>query len=467
MEQPQGFWSTIKKSLNGEEYDYTQGNIRRAIVLLAIPMILELALESVFALVDMAFVSRLPNAKNALATVGLTETIMSLIYTIGIGISMGTTAIIARRVGEKNYSDAAHSSAQAILIGLFISVIISVFGIVFSKPILGLLNASAEVVESGYGFMQIQFLSAPSIILLFLINGIFRGAGNASMAMWSLWIASGMNIILCPLLIWGIGSFEGFGLTGAALATAIGRTSGVCFQMFHLYKQNNILKLNKNHFLVDSKLIKAILEISWPATLQFFLQSGSWIFMTYLVSRTGGTEASAAYQIAIRNIVFFILPAWGISNAAATLVGQNLGAQQAERAEKSAILTMKYNIFFMAFVTVIFTFFSNQIISLFSSEKEIIVIGSKALEYIGYGYIFYGIGMVMIQALNGAGDTTTPTWLNLIAFWLIQIPLAWFLAEYLSYGPTGVFVAVPLSETILAIMAWYFFKKGKWKTVKV
>ncbi len=457
----------VKQSLHGESYDYTQGSIKYAIVLLAVPMILELGLESVFAVVDMFFVGKLPNADSAIATVGLTESVMTLVYTLGIGLSVGATAIVARRVGEKNYVDAAKSGTQAIILSVLISIVIAIIGLIFAKQILLLLGAKEVVAEMGKTFTRILFASSPSIILLFLINGIFRGAGDATMAMKSLWIASGVNIVLCPILIFGIGPIAPLGLNGAAWATAIGRTCGVLFQCYYLYKGTRLINIRKSYFTLDSTNVKAIVKVAGPATLQFFIQSGSWIVMTYLVSTTGGTAASAGYQIAIRNIIFFILPAWGISNAAATLVGQNLGAGQPARAEQSAMLTATYNVVFMLFVTLLFVFFSTEIIGLFTSEPALIAYGSSALQIIGYGYAFYGIGMVMIQSLNGAGDTTTPTYINIFSFWLLQIPLAWVLAHYFSMGPTGVFVAIPISETVLALLAWYYFKKGKWKAVKV
>jgi putative MATE family efflux protein len=457
----------VKQSLHGKSYDYTQGSIKYAIVLLAVPMILELGLESVFAVVDMFFVGKLSNADTAIATVGLTESVMSMVYTIGIGLSVGATAIVARRVGEKNYEAATKSGAQAILLSIIIAIIIGVIGVIFAKQILLLLGAKETVAESGKTFTCILFASSPSIILLFLINGIFRGAGDATMAMKSLWIASGVNIILCPILIFGIGPINPLGLNGAALATAIGRTCGVLFQCYYLYKGTRLINIRKSYFALDRTNVYAILKVAGPATLQFFIQSGSWIVMTYLVSTTGGTQASAGYQIAIRNIIFFILPAWGISNAAATLVGQNLGASQVLRAEKSVMLTAAYNTIFMLLVTLLFVFFSTEIISLFTSEKLLIQYGSEALQIIGYGYVFYGIGMVMIQSLNGAGDTTTPTYINIVCFWLLQIPLAWVLANYAHMGPKGVFIAIPISETVLALLAWYYFKKGKWKKVSV
>lgn len=461
------FWALLKQSFKGGEHDYTQGSIRGAIVLLAIPMILELSLESVFALVDLYFVSQLPDSKNAVTTVGLTESVITLVYTIAMGLSAGATAVVARRTGEKNPDGAAHAGAQALLIALIITGIVSVAGFIFAPDILRIMGGAPEVVKEGAGFTRIMFGGSIVIILLFLINGIFRGVGDAAMAMRSLWIASIINIILCPLLINGYGPFPQLGLEGAAIATTIGRGTGVLYQCYHLFSGKRTIKLKRLHFKWDLPVIKTLFEVAWPAMVQFFIMSGSFIVLAYLVSTTGGTDASAGYQTALRNVVFFILPAWGLSNAAATLVGQNLGAGQPERAAKSVVLTAKYNAIFMTFVTILFVFFASPVISLFNKDPEVRRYGALALQIIGSGYIFYGIGMVMVQALNGAGDTKTPTWINLICFWFFQIPLAWFLVKPLGMGPTGAFIAMPVAETALALAAWYYFRKGKWKEVKV
>ena len=452
-------YQTFKQSLNGEQQDYTTGSIRKAVFLLAIPMILELSLESVFAVVDMFFVGKL--GENAIATVGLTESVITIVYSVAIGLSTAATAVVARRIGEKNPDAAAHAGAQSLLIAFVVTAFISIAGIVYASDVLRLMGASEDVVKDGTIFTQIMLGGSIVIMLLFLINGIFRGAGDAAMAMKSLWIASIINIILCPIFI------HYLGLKGAAIATVIGRSSGVLYQCWHLFKGNGILKMTAAHFGFDPKLIRSIVTIAWPATLQFVIASGSWIFLARLVAETGGTTASAGYQVAIRNVVFFILPAWGLSNAAATLVGQNLGAKQIQRAEQSVLLTAKYNAIFMSLVTVLFVFFAKPIISIFSQDAGVIAYGARALQIIGTGYIFYGIGMVMIQALNGAGDTKTPTWINFIGFWLFQIPMAYFLAKGLDMNSTGAFIAIPVAETLIALVAWYYFKKGKWKLVQV
>jgi putative MATE family efflux protein len=451
--------SIFRQSLKSEHQDFTQGSIPKAVILLSIPMILELALESVFALVDMFFVGKL--GPNAIATVGLTESVVTIVYSIAIGLSTAATAIVARRIGEKNPEGASHAGAQSLLLALLITVVISIAGMLYAGDILALMGASEDVVKEGAIFTRIIFGGSLVIILLFLINGIFRGAGDAAMAMKSLWIASGINIILCPVFI------HYFGLKGAAMATVIGRGSGVVYQSYHLFKGSGIIKFKTQHFLFNSGIVKSILNLSWPATFQFIIASGSWILLIRLVSETGGTSASAGYQIAFRNFVFFILPAWGISNAAATLVGQNLGAKQTQRAEQSVFLIAKYNSIFMCFVMLLFLFFANPIIRFYTQDESVIKYGVQSLHIIGSGFVFYGIGMVMTQALNGAGDTKTPTIINFFCFWLFQIPLAYFLALGLDMKSSGALIAVPVAETLIALLAWYYFKKGKWKEIKI
>ena len=460
------FFSLVGQSIKGGDYDYTQGSIRAAIVLLAIPMILELSLESVFALVDIFFVAKLGTA--ATQTVGLTESVITIVYSLAIGLSMAATAMVARRIGEKNPEAAAHAGMQCLIMALIATVIVSVCGIIFAPDILRIMGASEEVVKEGTVFTRIMLGGSVVIILLFLINGIFRGAGNAAIAMRSLWLASLINIFLCPALIRGLGPFPELGLKGAAIATVIGRGTGVLYQCYHLFwNKKAVINLGKEHFVIDFPLMKSLVKIAWPATLQFIIASGSWIVLTQLVAKTGGEHASAGYQIAIRNLVFFILPAWGLSNAAATLVGQNLGAKLPDRAEKSVLLTAKYNAIFMSFVMLLFIFFAKPIISIFTHVPEDLHFGTQSLQIMGAGFIFYGIGMVMIQSLNGAGDTKTPTRINLISFWFFQIPLAYLLVKVFNLGVVGVFIAIPVAETFLALAAWYYFKKGKWKEVKI
>ncbi|MBO9572978.1 MAG: MATE family efflux transporter, partial [Chitinophagaceae bacterium] len=441
----------IASAIKGEEMDYTAGSIRRAIIMLAIPMMLEMLMESVFAIVDLYFVGHLHNSSQAVQVVGLTESVLTIIYSLAIGMSMAATAVVARRVGEKNPDAAAHAGAQSILISIVFTIILGIAGFIFAKDILLLMGASEETSAAGTPFMRTMMGGSFVIMLLFVINGVFRGAGNAAIAMKSLAIANICNIILCPLLIRGIGPFPEMGLTGAAIATTIGRSFGVVYQLINLSKGNGALKMRIAHWKPDFPLIKSIVKIAMPGVLQFVIASCSWIFLANLVATTGDEDSSAGYQTALRLMMFFMLPAWGLSSAVATLVGQNLGAQKIDRAEKSVFQTIKYNMVFMAAIT-LFTFLLGEwFISFFTNDEGVKNVAVIAVRIISAGYILYGIGMVMINAFNGAGDTWTPTYINLFGFWFFQIPLAFVLAKLFNYGPTGVFIAVPVAETAIAI----------------
>lgn len=461
------YFSLLKQALRGEEMDYTQGSIRKAVIMLAIPMMLEMAMESVFALVDLYFVGHLENSREAIQTVGLTESVLTIMYSIAIGMSMAATAVVARRIGEKNPEEAGRSGVQAIIIAGAVTLVLSLAGIYFASDILRLMGASEQTTAQGSTFTRIMMGSSMAIMLLFLINGIFRGAGNAAIAMKSLWIANICNIILCPVFINGFAFIPAFGLTGAALATATGRSIGVLYQAYHLFYGKHQMKIRLSHFLPDFKLIKSLVSIATPGIFQFVIASCSWIFLAELVATTGGDAGSAGYQTALRLMMFFMLPAWGLSNAAATLVGQNLGAQNIQRAEDSVMKTVKYNVLFMLVVSIIFFLMGGWLVSFFSNDEAIKSVARKALMIMSTGFIFYGIGMVMINAFNGSGDTWTPTWINLFGFWLFQIPLAYLLAKYLAFGPPGVFIAIPVSETAITITAFLLFRKGRWKKIKV
>ena len=456
------FISVIRQSMNGELVDYTQGSIRKAVILLAIPMMLEMCMESVFAVFDIYFVSHL--GKHAVSTVGLTESVITIVYSLAIGISMAATAMVARRVGEKNPDAAAKAGMQSMLVALFITILLSIAGFILASDILQIMGAEPETVAQGTNYTRIIMGGSLVIMLLFLINGIFRGAGDAMMAMKSLWLANICNIILCPILIRGFGPVPAMGLTGAALATTIGRGIGVVYQLYHLFNGKRLIKFSLKLLKPDWEIIKSLTSIAWPGTLQFLIGSGSWIVLAGMVAHTGHSEASAGYQIALRIVMFFILPAWGMSNAAATLVGQNLGAGQPHRAELSVMQTAKYNAVFMGIVMLLFLFFTNFIISFFTADMAVKKYAVDALRVISAGYIFYGIGMVMANAFNGAGDTRTPTFINLAGFWFFQVPLAWILAIVLQMGPSGVFTAIPVAETAIAIAAFWLFRKGKWKS---
>lgn len=461
------FWNVVKLSLKGEEMDYTSGSLRRAVFMLAIPMMLEMMMESVFAVVDLYFVGHLENSSQAVQVVGLTESVLTIIYSLAIGMSMAATALVARRVGEKNPDAAAQAGAQALLIAIAFSVVLSTAGFIFAADILSLMGASAATVAEGVSFVRIMMGGSIVILLLFLINGIFRGAGNAAIAMKSLWLANMCNIILCPLFIRGLGPVPAFGLTGAAIATTTGRGIGVIYQLFNLLSGDSMLRVKAHHLRIDLSVMRSIVKIASPAILQFVIASCSWIFLANLVATTGDDDGSAGYQTALRLMMFFMLPAWGMSNAAATLVGQNLGAEKPQRAEDSVLKTMKYNMIFMACITVLTIVLGEWLISFFTNDPGVREVATSALRIISSGYIFYGIGMVMINAFNGAGDTWTPTWINLFGFWLLQIPLGYLLAKYFELGPKGVFIAIPVAETAIAIASFLIFRKGKWKLKKV
>jgi putative MATE family efflux protein len=448
----------LRQALSGDKRDYTIGSIRRAVFLLSIPMILEMCMESIFAVVDIFFVGRI--GKEAVATVGLTESVITLVYSLAMGLSMAATAMVARRIGEKNPDEASRSAAQAINLALVLTLAISVAGYFLAPHILELMGASRETVTIGSSYTRLVFGGCLVIMLLFLINGIFRGAGNASVAMWSLWIANGCNIILCPVLI------HFYGLPGAAVATLIGRGIGVCYQLYHLWKGKGTIRLLRKHFRPDMTLIKALLKIAGTGTSQFLIGSASWIVMARIIARFGDTTI-AGYQVAIRIFLFFLLPAWGMSNAAATLVGQNLGAGLPERAEQSVRTAARYNTFFLLLVSVLFLVGAGPLVAFINKDVAVDEVAVRALHVISLGYVLYGIGMVLTNAFNGAGDTRTPTIINLFCFWAFQIPVAYLLAISLRMGPSGVFLAILLTESVLTLVSYLVFTKGGWKKVKI
>jgi putative MATE family efflux protein len=451
-------WTYLKESFNSEHQDFTTGSIRKAIFMLAIPMILEMCMESVFAVVDIFFVGKL--GPNAAATVGLTESFLAIVYSVAFGLGMAASAMVARRIGEKNPDDAAKAGAQSALLSFMVTILISCTGFIFSEKLLALMGASKEVIALGAGYTRIMLTGNIVIMLLFLINGVFRGAGDATIAMRSLWLANICNIILCPVLI------HFYGLPGAAMATTTGRGIGVCYQVYHLFKGKGIIRIHLHHFIPDPVLLKSVFSIASTATMQFLVSSASWIAMSRIIS-SSGSNAVAGYTIAIRLLIFFLMPAWGLSNAAATLVGQNLGAKQPDRAEKSVWLTAKYNAIFMAIVSLLFVTCAEFFVKLINTDPEVVKTGVMALRIISMGYIFYGVGMVMINAFNGAGDSKTPIWINLFWFWAFQIPFAYLLADVLKMGPTGVFIAIIVAQCMVTITSMILFRKGKWKLVKI
>lgn len=458
------YYKFLIEALRGKEQDFTAISIRRAIFMLAIPMILEMLMESTFALVDIIYVSQV--SVNAVATIGLTESVVVLVYAVAIGLSMAATAVVARRIGEKDVTGASQVAVQVIILGVLVSVVVSIIGIIYAKEILALMGAEQDLIAEGYGYTQWLLGGNLTIMLLFLINAVFRGAGNASVAMWTLVLSNGLNIILDPMFIFGFGPIPAFGVEGAAIATTIGRGTAVLFQLAILFYGFSKIKIRVKDMVVRTSVMLNLIRVSLGGIGQFLIGTSSWLFLVRIMSEFG-SEVLAGYTIAIRVMMFTLMPAWGMSNAAATLVGQNLGAKQPDRAEKSVYITGKYNAIFMGMVSVFYLIFATEIITWFSTAPEVVKYGSLCLRIIASGYLFYGYGMVIIQSFNGAGDTKTPTYINLFCFWMFQLPIAYLLAISLEAGPIGVFWAITASEVLIAIIGYIWFKKGKWKTVQV
>lgn len=461
------YTSLIWRSLKGENLDYTNISITKGVIMLAIPMMLEMMMESVFALVDLYFVGHLEESSFAIQTVGLTESVLTIMYSIAIGMSMAATALVARRVGEKSPEKAAVSGAQAMLIASVVTVLLSLPGIFYAKEILLVMGASEASAVYGQTFTAIMMGSSVIIMLLFLINGIFRGAGNAAIAMKSLWLANICNIILCPILIKGWFGVPAMGLTGAAIATATGRSIGVLYQLYHLTLSKGLIRIKWKHFVPNLTVIQGLVKVATPGVFQFIIASCSWIVLARLVAVIGGDEGSAGYQTALRLMMFFMLPAWGLSNAAATLVGQNLGAGKPGRAEASVMKTVHFNVLYMLIVSLVFFILASVLVRFFTGDQDVSAIARTAMYVMATGFVFYGVGMVMLNAFNGSGDTWTPTKINFVGFWLLQIPLAYLLAQHFHLNELGVFIAIPVSETAITIASFVIFKRGRWKLVRV
>jgi putative MATE family efflux protein len=448
----------------GTSQDFTEGSMARAIILLAVPMVLEMSMESLFGVVDVFWVSRL--GADAVATVGLTETSLTLIFVIALGLSMGATALVARRIGEKDERAAGLVAVQAIIVGLVVSAATAVFGYFFAPNLLHIMGGSDSVVKLGSGYTRMILSGSTTIFLLFLINAVFRGAGDAAIAMRVLWIANLVNICLNPCLIFGLGPFPRLGVTGSGVGTTIGRGVGVLLQLWVLTSGRGRLAVHASQLRADFLIMWRLIRLSLNAMLQYMVQMASWIGMVRIIA-SFGSDATAAYTVAIKVIIFAILPSWGMSNAAATLVGQNLGAGKPSRAESSVWRTGLYNMLFLGVIGLLFIVFARQIIGLFTSDPEVTRLAVSALRLFSCGNISYSYGMVITAAFNGAGDTATPTLLNLVCFWLCQIPLAWALAFHTGLGPNGVYVAVVVSDSLLAALGILLFRRGKWKQVKV
>jgi len=455
------FRQDIAGSIRGIEYDFTTGSIGRAILLLSIPMVLEMLMESIFAVVDIFFVSRL--GSEAVATVGVTEAMLTVIYAIAMGMSMATTAIVSRRIGEKNQKAASVAGVQAILAGILMSLPVSLLGILFSKELLALMGTSSEIVETLFTYTTIMLGGNYVIMLLFIVNAVFRGAGDAAISMRVLWVANLINIVLDPLLIFGVGPFPELGLTGAAVATTIGRGLGVLYQFYLLKRPGRRIHIRYSHLKIEPVVMKKLFRLSLGGMAQLLIATASWIGLIRIMANFG-SEALAGYTIAIRIIIFSILPSEGMSNAAATLMGQNLGAGQPGRAERSVWISAMVNTLFLVLVGILLFTFSVPLVRLFTAESAVIGIGAQCLRIVSFGYLFYACGMVMSQAFNGAGDTVTPTILNFICFWLIEIPVAYILSLTLNMESQGVFLAIVIAESMLGVLGVLVFRKGGWKT---
>jgi putative MATE family efflux protein len=457
-------WSSLWEAIRGSHQDYTTGSLNRAILLLAVPMILEMVLESLFAVVDVFWVGRL--GANAVATVGLTESLLSLVFAVGIGLSLSTTAMVARRIGEKDPQGAAVAGVQAIVLGLITSIAVGIPCFIYAPEMLRLMGASGDIVSTGSGYARIALGGSGAIVMLFLNNAIFRGAGDAAIAMRLLWVSNIINLILDPCLIFGLGPFPRLGVTGAALATFTGRSIGVGYQFYRLLRGTERIRILTGQIRVNMHVLLRLVRVSLTGILQFAIAHTSWIGLVRIVS-VFGAAALAGYTIAIRIVVFLILPSWGLSNAAATLVGQNLGAKKPERAEQAVWRTGFYNMLFLGSVGVFFVVFAEPIARLFTQDPAVVPLAATCLRIVSYGNIGYGYGMVMMQAFNGAGDTVTPTIVNFFGFWLLEIPLAYWLAIPMRLHSNGVYIAIVVAECSIAAASAVLFKRGKWKTQKI
>jgi putative MATE family efflux protein len=455
-----GFWSSVRDALRGVPHDYTSGPIGRAILMLAVPMVLEMAMESIFAVTDVFFVSRL--GADAVATVGLTESLLTVVYALAMGLAIGATAVVARRIGEKDPERAAESAVQAIVLALLVSVVLGVAGVLLAPRLLAAMGASPGVLASGTTYARVMLGGEVSVITLFVVNAIFRGAGDAAIAMRVLWLANAINILLGPCLIFGLGPFPALGVTGAAVATTLGRATGAAFAIWRLTRSDSRVAVSRRHVRLNLPVMAQIAAIGRSGALQSLIGTASWIGLVRIVS-TFGSMALAGYTIGIRVVLFALLPSWGLSNAAATMVGQALGAKDPSRAEQAVWRTGWYNLAFLGAVGVLFVAGAPWIVSLFTHDAAVAASASACLRIVASGFLFYAFGMVLVAAFNGAGDTRTPTLLNLAIFWAFEIPLAWALAKPLGLGPTGVYVSIAVAFSVMAVVAGVLFRRGAWK----
>jgi putative MATE family efflux protein len=461
-EHPQ-LWSAVRESLAGSHRDYTEGAIGRAILLLAIPMVLELVLESVFAVVDVFFVSRL--GADAVATVGLTESMLIIIYAVAMGLSVGAMAIVARRIGERDRPGAARAAVQAILLGLLVAIPIGVGGALFAKPLLSLMGATPGVLANNL-YAAIMLGANGVIMMLFLINAVFRGAGDAAIAMRVLWVANAINICLDPCLIFGLGPFPRLGVIGASVATTTGRSMGVLLQLYLLAQRGGRIEIRREHVRFDPSVMLTMVRLSGSAVFQALIANSSWVGLVRILA-TFGSSVLAGYTIAIRIAIFALLPSWGLANAAATLAGQNLGAAKPDRAATSVWLACFYNALFLGAVSCVFVVFPRPLVAAFTADPAVADIAVRGLRTVSSGFVFYAYGMVLTQAFNGAGDTLTPTLINLLCFWMLEIPIAYAMTRADRFGPDGVFWSIAIAYSTMALVSAALFRRGRWKLKKV
>ncbi len=457
-------WKSIRESIRGSHHDYTTGSLNRSIVLLAIPMVLEMVLESLFAVVDVFWVSRL--GAEAIATVGLTESILTLVFSVGLGLGMSTTAMVARRIGEKDHDGAAVSAVQAIFLGLIASASLGLPFLLLAPRVLGLMGASPAIIAGGTNYVRIALGGSGVILMLFLNNAIFRGAGDAAIAMRLLWVSNILNMIFDPILIFGLGPIPKMGVTGAALATFSGRSIGVLYQFYRLAKGTERLRILARHVRLEGEVLWRLVQVSITGILQFLIGQSSWIGLVRIVSLFGA-PALAGYTIAIRILIFAILPSWGLSNAAATLVGQNLGAGHPDRARNAVWRVGLWDMTFLGLVGLVFIAFAPWIIGIFTHDPAVVPQAVHCLRILSCGNMFFAYGMVLMQAFNGAGDTLTPTYINLVCFWMLEIPLAWWLAMHTAMGVNGPYVAIVVADVFIVVISLALFRRGKWAKQRI
>ena len=462
--QQPGVWATLREAVRGSRIDYTTAPIGRAVIMLAVPMVMEMAMESIFAIVDVFWVAHL--GANAVATVGLTESMLTIIYTAAMGLSIGATALVARRTGEHDTAGAARVAGQAVLLGIIVSTLIALIAAPRAEALLGLMGATPEVIHHGSGFTRVMMGGNVTVVLLFLVNAVFRGSGDAAIAMRVLWLGNFLNLALGPCFIFGLGPFPELGVTGAAVATNIGRGTAVMYQLYFLTHGNGRIRVTARDLRVDLAIMRGVLRLSGSGTIQILIGTASYVGLVRILS-TFGSAALAGYTIGIRVIVFALLPAFGISNASATMVGQNLGAGRPDRAEQSAWTAARYNMMFLGSVGLVFLLTARHIVSLFTQDPTVLPYAVSCLRTVSLGFVFYACGMVLTQAFNGAGDTWTPTIINLFVFWLWEIPVAWFLSSRAGMGAQGVFVALAVAYSTLALISVMVFRRGRWKTKRV